>query len=1844
MMRTSRIVGALVVCGVLMAASLRAQSYDKLWKQVERAEAQGLPQTVVRLTEDVSRKAEREQNLGQWLKALRTRNHYQEQLTPDSFYLHVRNLEERVVRTPDEVEQALLHSLLGEVYTDYVQENLYTLRRRTDLDTDTAPADLRAWTLPQFMQCIIAHWQASLQPAERLLDTRGTDYRPFVEAGDDSRYYAHSLYHLLSRRALEAYRDLQKSLDAHYLPDSLIANGYADALRFYTDRGLTDAVVLTALQRWEWQDGEQSEPLDSLLRLYGRREVCAELYLKKAELLHRAALRDSALQVCSEGIRRYLRYSRIDALKNQRAQWLKPTLSVNLPEYAYPGDTLRLKTSYTNLTGFTLQLYTTDYARYPYLPDGVTAEVVKQHARRLSSVHHTLTASTRRTDSLFRLPLPAAPGVYLLRVQPDGKDAQPSTQLLAVSRLKVLTLDLPDNQTEVVTLDARSGHPVADATVSFYASAQGEPTEPLAEVTTDAYGRTQLTWQEKIRAYTAAKGDDAAMPRQDIYRSNRFRPVAEQPQERLTLLTDRSLYRPGQTIYLKGVAYSQLADSAWIQEGKEYEVCLLDANRKEVSRRKVRTNDFGSFSTEFTLPAVCQNGNWWLEVPRTASVNVKVEEYKRPSFEIACEPLTSAYRVGDTVVWRGRVTSYAGVPVEEVPLSYTFTRYSFYPRRGKAEATLCADTVRLQPDGSFTLPLCLQPDGEGRSASYRLNITVTDGAGETQSDFYAWWAEHDRSLNVDNPLAATLCKESAFRYAFVVQNMSGETLPVEGIYRIYPYTASRPTEGEAPLLEGRFTSGVEQTFAEWNRLPSGHYRLMLSVRDSRGREDILPAGDFVLFSEADTRPPLFSPLFLYERQTEFDASQPARLYFGTSCPDAYVLMDIFTPTRRLESRTLSLSDSIACLDFPYRAEYGEGVAVLFTLVKLGKTHSRRVELRKCRPNRTLDLRWEVFRNRLTPGAEEKWKLVLKAPDGLLASAEVLALMYDASLDALWKRPQSLRLSYTYRLPSFSRISSRGSGRSFTLSFSDKTREVPAWSFDRFFMPTGAFTEGGVMPLYIKGMKTTRAVGSAKAAEVRYVASQTDDNSMLAEEFVTEESATEPLRTNFSETAFFYPHLRTNEQGEVVVAFTLPQSLTRWNFRSYAHTRDMQTGELGATVTAAKEFMLSPHLPRFLRAGDRVTLSATVSLLSDSAVKGTATLTLFDPQTEKAVLRRKASFALTAARNSTVVTFDFTVPEAYDLLGIRLVADGGAFSDGEQHLMPVLSDREELTETLPILIRGGERRVYALDSLFNRNSPTATHRRLTVEMSGNPAWYAVQALPSLGLPEDENALSWAAAYYAGTLAHYLYRSVPPIQSVLQPKEQRSESEADFLSEQEVRTQALLSRLKEWQGDNGAWGWYRGMDGNRYITAYIVKLLLRLPLLTGEALPEEALRLKNRAWNYLHEEARKEYRSLLKGDEKALVSATLSGAALDYLYLLALEGGAVPAENRKAYDCFLSMLTRDLATASVLRKAQTYVVLRKAGRTDEAAAVLASLKELLTTSLTEGAHFAFHDSPYTWGMQPVPAHVAAMEALRLAGGEDALLEEMKLWLLRQKQVTAWNTPVATADALYALLAGDTDLLSRRGDVRLTLGREVIETQMSDTSDELRKAAGYVRRDFAEGSAALKAKRLTVQKRDEGVAWGAVYAQYRSPQAEVRQHGGELNVERALFVERIDGEGRRSLRPITETPLRVGDRLVSRLTICLDRAMDFVQLKEHRAACLEPVGSLSGYRWNDGLGYYREVKDTAVNYYFDHLGRGVYVLEQAYRVTRSGSYGMGTTTLQSTYAPELASHSDGAMLEVE
>lgn len=1889
-----RYLSLIVLLVMSVFAPMQAQTYDNLWKELEVLERKDLPKSVISEAMKIYDKAKAEQNVPQMMKAYLTAMQYRSLLTPDSLKVDMNGLEQWASQTGSMEDKAILYSILGEM---------------------TMPADVKKG---------LGYLQASLKDKDRLLLIPVEKLRPMVRVGEASkRYFRDNLYNLLARRAIQIMQQYRWQAAAKANQTNSLPADMTDMDQFVTyqfvpvsDCDLTAAVMQTYQSLLKAYDTETEREgwlltgIDALNYLYRNfsgnfsNDVCQqelrkwihtypavktvpEAYLALAQFLQYQNNQVERLRIVREGIAGYPRYEGINQLKNIEKEILNASLSLEIAT-AYPGEQQSVKVNYKNLTGITLQLYKVNLPVTSAVLQNRTTHFESKYARLQREEHFSLKPTTDylNVDTTLTIQAPQA-GIYFLKAVPDGKKGVSDGTLMNVTALKTIYRPLPDGTLELVVVDAVSGQPVSEAEVTIYTE-KGGGYSPQQTYQADKQGTLKLDFLNSNKYwYNAHTAADNAMPILNLWKNDYYYKESKR-KEVLQLFTDRSIYRPGQTVYVSGLAYEMEKDSTRVLADKKYTVSLYDANNNETGKVEVRTNGFGSFSGQFVLPSPCLTGYFSLRAADT-SVSFKVEEYKRPTFDVTFEPVKVEYQVGDSIEVVGMAKTFAGAPVQNARVHYNISRsYAWVWRfMGRGSARWEGEAM-TDADGKFSVPVHFEIDSDRRESplwyyTYNIQADVTDGAGETQqANLSLPLGSTSMVLNMDN-LPDNLVKEKKLEIKLTAMNLSGEPVDTPVTYQVVEMEEQKDGQEKEgrKVLTGTVEANKSFVSEAIYALPSGNYRLKLSAKDTQGRE-CTASKNFLLFSLNDKRPPFVITDWFYQDGLEFDAASPATVYIGSSEKNVYLLYDVFAGNKRLESKRIELSDSVVSFRFPYKKEYGDGILVSMAFVKDGRLYSHNARIMKPAPEKKLQLKWTTFRDKLRPGQQEEWKLTVLYPDGSPAEAEMLATMYDASLDKIYSAHKlDFGVDFHYVVPLTYWNTSYMRNAYLYVDFPLKRLRAVPLEYSELIIPSTGRMEamvvgyGGSPRATLAGALKIRGRSAANA-----VMNQEAVTDMVLQEEMVETSAQEKvemgsseelaetgdiqIRENFAETAFFYPQLRTNEKGEVSISFVLPESLTRWTFMGLAHTRNVDYGKIEATATASKEFMLQPNMPRFVRVGDKANIAASLMNLSDKGVKGTVRMELFNPETEKVFYSQKQKFDVKGGETGHV-NFTFEVSDKYAVMACRMVADGDTFSDGEQRYIPVLTDKQWVTETVPLNVNGEGAHTFSLENLFNKHSKTASEQRLTVEFTAHPAWYAVQALPVVANPQNEDALSWATAYYAHSLAAFIVKENPRIKQVFDSWKAQGGTKETFMSnlqknqelknillaetpwlteatneaEQKQRIATLfdlntmnsqlavsVEKLGELQNADGAWSWYKGMQGSRYVTTQVMEMLVRLNALTHQDADSRMQPMIQKGFEYLGKQAAEEYKSMKEAEKKGAVGLRPSEQVLRYLYICALDGKAPVDEKVNRY--FIDKLSGEGKELTIYEKALGAIILQQAGKVAEAKLFMQSLMEYSVVTDEMGRYFDTPKARYSWFSYKIPTEVAAMEAIQRITKDTKAIDEMKRWLLKQKQTQTWETPIATADAVYALMAtGASDLLANTGGVEITLGKEVIRTPADD-------AIGYIKKTVS--GDVMNIKKVSVDKEGTGMGWGAVYAQYLESMDQISGQGNGLSVSRQLY------KGDEALNE--SAPLKVGDKITVRLTVKADRDMDFVQIKDDRAACMEPLQAVSGFRWSNGLGYYQATKDASTQFFIDQMRKGTYVIEYQVYVNRTGEYQAGIATVQSAYAPEFGGHTGGYRVMVE
>ncbi|MDH6344264.1 uncharacterized protein YfaS (alpha-2-macroglobulin family) [Parabacteroides sp. PFB2-12] len=1813
----------------------------------------------------------------------------------DRFPELIGEIETLLATHPGAASQAMLHSMAAEMYDNYYMRNRWRFDRRTAI-TGYQPDDIREWSGNLFEEKIKEHIALSLQPASVLQKTPATLFAEMMQKGKDAPFFRPTLYDFLMQRAVERrpseeiyqqwlqFRQSDNNRQATWMVE-------LDYLAFQYQQNRTEAACKA-----------YGQALDKLLKKYANDDFSVEVRMAKVEQWEYAKAytenRDSLLalqyELMKETVAQFSHYERIGLAKNYLDNLTRPYISSVVPQTAYPGEAMQIPFSYRNMNKVTVTIYKSrtkaiELTGYRSDKDAQLGEVYKTISFDLETPNPYTIKST-----MLQIKLPET-GIYDLSFSAE-KEKVAVSHTVSVTRLAAVSRHNEAGGQEVLVVDLQSGKPLQGVSVTYYGDKRRDLKE-MGIVKTDKEGVAIIPKNDKIYAFQATSGKDTSSRFTMLY-PEYGADSSESSTVEISLFTDRGLYRPGQNVFYKGIAWQLNKEKATIVANKAYTVTLHDVNDKEVAQQKVRTNAFGSFQGTFTLPQQALTGTFILSVEGVGSTWLRVEEYKRPTFRVEVEPIKEEVAFGDEVTLRGKAKTFSGVALQEGEVTWRIIRRPFWLYRdGYREEQVAQGVTSVGVDGGFSVAFCPEKT-EGKTNFWRqfyrfeLIATVTDSKGETQETAYSF-PVGEASMTLSVGLTDKVDKKKV-NALVTAQLLNGEPAVAKGTFRIVALTEEKEETNKTTTFKegitaasGNFQSGEAIDPSLFAAMASGRYRIRLEAKDSKGRM-VETEQDFVLYSTDDKRPPIVTNNWLIQTKTVCQPGETAEWTFGTSREEAYVLYEVFQNNKRIQKERLVLNNENRTFKLPFRESYGDGVMVSLTYLKEGELFVTQIPIKRALPDRKLTIRPETFRDRLLPGSQETWKFRITDSDSLAVSAEVLAGMYDSSLDQIvpfdwYFAPER----YIFlQAPRFA----LGSGYNFSYQSNSARTDhvkVEGWQFDRLdwqgIMSLGYGSRADIMLRGSSNNMMKSAVVEEEMAEVGDMLYAVSENAEAKEDRDFPQKSTgagenksealPQLRTNFNETAFFFPSLLTNEAGDLIVSFTIPESNTSWKLQAIAHTKDLKYGKMTQEVITSKPFMVLPSLPRFLREGDQITISTQLLSQTEEALQGKVRLEWFDPATNQPINGMNAaeqSFRL-AAKGQAKAHWTVEVPSGMDLVGVRIMADADAGSDGEQHILPILPAGILVTESRPFYLKENDPQQVKL------NQPKGSSPfRMTLEVSANPVWYAVQALSTLQAPQNDDILSWFAVYYTNTLATSIAQAHPRIQQVIAQWTAQGGSVETLLSNLEKNEELKNILLEEtpWvleaedesarkqrlallfdtnrandlrqlamrvlylqQLEDGGWGWFKGFMPNRSMTLSILKGMSALSQMGSVQYNEEEKRMQISALCYLDKSIAKSYEWLKKQDnewEKAIPSAEI----IEFLYVRSSYRD-IPEDGsaREAIRFYTNQAEKNWEKLSLYEKGQVALLMHRNGKKEVAQTILAWLRKTATVSETQGMYWANNRRGSSFFTSPIDTHSLLMLAFHEIDANKTETDNMKQWLLNEKRTQNWESTPATLNAIHAILLTGSDWLSTDNKVTVQWG-----TKNYSTSDgEI--ATGYLKETLAGAELTGLSDALTVRKEGDSPAWGAVYSQYFAPIDQVKGQKGVLNVEKKLFVESNNGK-ERQIRPVDNNQLRVGDRVIVRLTIRTDREMNYVYLKDLRAGCFEPAAQLSGSRSRDGVWFYQSPKDVSENLFFERLPKGTFVVEYPVYVARTGNYAAGITTIQCLYAPEFVSHTEGSRLDVK
>ncbi|WP_299254026.1 alpha-2-macroglobulin family protein [uncultured Lacinutrix sp.] len=2135
----NKLVSILMIILFANTSFSQTNNYSNLWTDVENFEIEGLPKSALKALEKIKAKAKAENNSPQLIKIMLFKSKFMLTLEEDA-QLSIINAFKAEINKTNAPTKNVLENILATLYWQYFQQNRYKFYNRTKTNEKVDTEDFRTWDLETLFEEVHLHYKNSLDNGLILQQTDLKDFDVLLNKNEGSKIYRPTLFDFLAHNALIFYKHKESRItkpaykfiidDAEYLSasykyanlrivskdtSSLELNAlklYQELIKFHLkDKepyALANANIerLNFVKQYATFSNKEAVYIDALkaeIEKHKAHEVStlysfqlASIYNTQGTSYDAEASPEArwkikeAIAICDAAISKFPKSKGAVKCSVLKQHMENPNLQI-MTEATLPiQKEARLLVTYKELNTVNLTAYKLSEKQY-----NAFAKIYKKDERdafikKLDPSKNWNASLKNEKDYQIHTTEILMPkldnGRYLITANTSAlKENFNAHTLVQFTNIAMLEHDDSEKK-HLQFIDRNNGEPIANAKVTIEYTYGNEKVETV-NTTTDSKGKLTISKSEKRRNNANIKiektGDIAYY--QNIYINSYYRDRNrdEKPRYNTFVFTDRSIYRPGQTVFFKGITIKTEDNKSQVIANQKIKAILFNVNGETVKELELKTNDYGSVAGEFILPDGGLTGNFTVRLQGNNShsgyTSIQVEEYKRPKFETNFKPITETIKVNDSVKITGEALAFAGSTISDAKVVYRVKRNVQYPRwyywrqpnnsENQGQEITQGETT-TDAAGNYEITFKAIPDETVDKTSlpifnYEITADVTDINGETRSTstivnvgYHALTA----TIAIGNSLDKT---SKDHKIVIDTRNLNGEFVPAKGTLKIYKLNAPDNVLRTRPWLAPDYQDFTQEEFKQrfphdaytnehqpenwkkgklvfdkkfdteksktldlgnikkWN---SGEYIILLETKDKFGQA-VKDEAKTRVFSEKDQ---LLADNQLFQITTDketYTTSDTVKLTLATAADNIWVTVDVEKDHKIINTYIVKLNKNKKSIRIPVTPKDLGGFAIHYSFAAFNSFHTNTVKINVPYPRTDLEIETLTFRDKLQPGTDETWKFKIKGPKGDKVAAELLASMYDASLDEFkphnwnfnpiyrytyyssfrrnayksfsntnfnvqrdisfkqyspsqqydqlnwfglyfnntwkWKYQQYLRnlqkketiatydkdlkigsivgIVYDYDnlpLPGVNIViegKEKGTTTDFDGAFSIEAKVGDKLVFNyvgnekiitiekentfKIYMKEGSLDEVVVSALGIKRKKdeTTTVNQERKMTAPAMKMEDSDDNGDPEYYFYLNKAKLVPndkisassaqmfiydvpkktdfigvtIRKNLQETAFFFPQLQTDKNGNVSFSFTTPEALTKWKLQLLAHTKTLENATTSLTTVTQKELMVLPNVPRFLRQGDQIKISTKISNLTDKELKGVAVLQLFNALTGESIdnelsnANNELGFTVDAKGN-TSVTWNLNITDNVQAVQYKIIAKSGNYSDGEQNALPVLTNRMLVTESLPMWIRSNQTKTFILDKLKNNTSTTLKNHKLTLEMTSNPAWYAVQALPYLmEYPYECNEQTFSR-FYANALASHIANSNPRIQEVFNQwkntdallsnleKNQELKSiliqetpwlrDAQSETEQKKRIALLFdlnkmnnelarakNKLKQNQMSNGAWSWFGDYRANRYITQHIITGFGHLDKLNVVKSDSEESMI-NKALNYLDAEFIKEYKDIRKYNKEAdLNTDRLSYTQLHYLYMRSFFPEKKPSkEVSEIMAYYHSQIKNYWLKRPLYAKGMMALVAHRMKDEVTSKKILNSLKETSVTSEALGMYWKENTNSWYWYQAPIETQALMIEAFSEAGTTIQTeaknletIDELKIWLLKNKQTNRWKTTKATTEAVYALLLEGSDWLSVTDMVEVVIGNQPIEPSKLEAV-KVEAGTGYYKTAWNGSEIIPEMAEVKITKKGNGTAWGSLYWQYFEDLDKITSAETPLKLKKKLFKKTNTDKGEVITDITKDTKLEVGDLVRVRIELRSDRAMEFVHMKDMRAAGLEPVNVLSKYKYQDGLGYYEATKDASTNFFFDYLPKGVYVFEYDLRVSNAGNMSNGITTIQSMYAPEFSSHSEGVRITVE
>ncbi|MFL1011796.1 alpha-2-macroglobulin family protein [Flavisericum labens] len=2086
---------------LLFSNFLGAQSNDfnYLWSEVEKLEAEGLPKSALKIVEDIEQQALKNNNNIQLIKTMLFKSKFALVLEEDAQLNIVDDFRKQIEKGTFPTKN-ILENMLAHMFWQYFKQNRWQFYNRTKTSEKVDETDFRTWDLETLFDEVHVHFQNSLENGLMLQQEKLNQYSVLLQEVKGSKKFRPTLYDFLSHQALSFYKTNETHItkpaykfeidNSEFLADAktfselriaskdstslqlnalkiyqdliqfhlkdksayALADVDIERLKFVNEYGIfnnQEAILLGALQAQSEQlSGHETSGLYDFEK--------ASVYFQKSQKYQPKKSKEyrwkakEALEICNTVISKFSKSTAAEKCQTLKSQIEFPSLQITAEEFLPIQTNSRLLVRYKNLNELQFKILKLSEKEFEKFSKIYRKNEQLEFLNKLDVTETWKSTLKNESDYQIHSTEILVPklnnGRYVVWAKVENDDDMFGYAHIQVTNLALVETETPQNKIFQI-IDRTNGAPIANAKVELSFFKNNNRATKTTTYNTNDLGQIEIekTQARYSNVFAKIKYQNDTAYFGHYYISQYYDRNEEEDTYKAFVFTDRSIYRPGQTVYFKAIAMKTKGNKSEVVANEPVYAVLYNVNDDEVAELELKTNAFGSVSGEFILPNNGLNGEYHIEFDGDEEDfylehYFSVEEYKRPKFQTTFERVTETYKINDSITVKGHALAYAGSNITDAKVVYRVHRKVQYPRwyfwyhpwfnSEPQEITHGESTTNEK--GEFEITFKALPDQSVEKSSfpifnYEIMADVTDLNGETRSattivnvGYHALVAQMD----VPNMLDKT---SKDHKVSIETKNLNGEFVPAKGTIEVYklkaPNAVLRPRPWPAPdyqdipkedfnnlfpyeayanehlpdnwekgelVLTKSFDTKVSKQveLGKIKKWPLGQYLIVLKSKD-RFEQTVTDQAKTSVFSENEktlTDKQLFS---ISSDKDAYGIGDEARVTMASAAENVSVTVSVEKGNNIIQTEVIALSSNNKSINIPVNADDLGGFVLHYSFAAFNSFHSGTLHISVPYPKTDLEIETLTFRDKLQPGTDETWQFKIKGPQGEKVSTELLASMYDASLDQF--KPHSWSFSPLYK-PTYNSRSYSQSNRSFgTHNFRVYNSKISIrypeqdydqwnwfgfsfnfnkWYYDNYVrtlrlktvsryddsIKTGFVSgivideQGNPLPgvnVLVKGtargtttdfdgkfsikvskketlvlsflgfvnrsisvgednfLKLSMAEDSAQLDEVVVAGYGNQKRTLSAsvssvqavpiqEEIDMESKDIEleekpnfdniQIRKNLQETAFFFPKLQTDSEGNVSFSFTTPEALTQWKLQLLAQTKNLESATKTLTTVTQKELMVIPNAPRFLREGDKITISTKIANLTDRQLSGQAKLILTDAIsgvdiTDKIIKSSEVEAFVVNKEGNTQVSWTLNIPFDVDAVQYKIVAKAEDFSDGEQSALPVLSNRMLVTETLPMWVKSNETRTFTLDKLKTNTSSTLKNHKLTLEMTSNPAWYAVQALPYLmEYPYQCNEQTFSR-YYANALASHIVTSKQRVQEVFNQwasqdalisnlekneelksiliqetpwlRDAQSETEQKKriallfdLNKMNNELQLALRKLKNNQMSSGAWPWFNGGYENRYITQHIITgfgHLSKLKVIQNNS--EEAMLKK--AIRYLDGEFIKEYKDIRKYDKDVELNKDhLSYTQLHYLYMRSFFPDIKKSkEVEDIVSYYQTQIQKYWLSRPLYAKGLMALISHRNNDKKAASKILKSLKETSIFSEELGMYWKTNTNSWFWYQSPIETQALLIEVFSEMENDIETIDNLKIWLLKNKQTNRWKTTKATTNAAYALLLKGSDWLSVSDMVDVVLGNQKIEpSKLEDVKVE--SGTGYFKTFWNSSEIKPEMAEVTISKKGKGIAWGGLYWQYFEDLDKITSAETPLKLEKKLFL-RSNTDTGEEISEITEnTNLKVGDLVRVRIELQSDRSMEFLHMKDMRAAGLEPVNVLSEYKWQDGLGYYESTKDASTNFFFDYLPKGVYIFEYDLRVNNAGEMSNGITTIQSMYAPEFSNHSEGNRISIK